>query len=227
MTDLARLVADARGVLFDFDGVLADSEWYHFEAYRLAFERRGHRMDVIEYWRHWSDLGEGAPGEIRRHGLAGIEPGEIMAEKRTVFDRWAAQGRITLRPGAAELLTDFAASGIPAAIASNTAAATIASLFAARTGRDEVPVPVIGAPVGLRKKPFPDIFLEAARTLGVPPGGCLVVEDARKGVEAARAAGMEVVLLRSGENRNFEYPEAAVEIGSLEELRRALAASGR
>lgn len=227
MTELDRLLAGANALLFDFDGVLADSEWFHFEAYRVAFERRGHAMDVLEYWRYWSDLGEGAPGEIRRHGLSSIDPDEIVAEKRVVFDRWAAEGRITLRPGAAELLADVSESSLPAAIASNTAASTIGSLFAARTGTSEVPVPVIGAPKGLRKKPFPDIFLEGARVLGVPPEGCVVVEDARKGVEAARAAGMEVVLLRNGENRTFDYPEARVEIGSLEELRRALARSRR
>lgn len=228
MNPLASAIASREALLFDFDGVLVDSEPLHYASYRLVFERHGHRLDREEYWRHWTDLGEGADGEIRRHSLGGLDPNAIMSEKREIYESWVRSGRIPFRPGALDLLGALAASGFLAAIASNTAAETIRENFAA-LDVGEPAIPVVGGRPGLKKKPHPDLFLEAARVLCVEPGACLVLEDARKGVEAAVRAGMPVVVFRNPQNRAFDYPEAVAEFDSLEELARALPAgsSGR
>jgi sugar-phosphatase len=68
-----------------------------------------------------------------------------------------------------------------------------------RAGGAPVP-PVIGGE-GLRPKPAPDIFLAAARHLGLPPAATLVVEDTEKGIRAARAGGFPVLLVRNRYNR--------------------------
>lgn len=226
MSSLDTLLGRVRALLFDFDGVLVDSERFHYESYRIVFERHGHALDRDEYWRHWTDLGEGATGEIRRHSLNGLDPIEVVEEKKPIYEGWVREGRIPFRPGALELLDRVAGSGLSAAIASNTAAETIRANFTA-FAIGEPAIPIVGGTPGLRKKPHPDLFLEAARVLAIEPRECLVIEDARKGVEAASRAGMSCVVFRNPENRSFLYPEAVAEIESLEELASAIEATGR
>ena len=56
-------------MIFDFDGVLADSEKWHFATYSEVFARHGHTIDETEYYKYWTSLGMGARGEIERFGL--------------------------------------------------------------------------------------------------------------------------------------------------------------
>jgi HAD superfamily hydrolase (TIGR01549 family) len=76
---------------------------------------------------------------------------------------------------------------------------------------------VSGWEVG-RGKPAPDVFLEAARRLGLPPGECLVVEDSRNGLLAAKAAGMRCVVVPCEATRAHDFGEADHRLASLPEL---------
>ena len=82
----------------------------------------------------------------------------------------------------------------PVAVASSAHAAVIAAALDA-TGLTDVFEVVVSSDEVAHGKPAPDVYLEAARRLGVDPGACLVVEDSKNGVAAARAAGMTVVLV--------------------------------
>jgi beta-phosphoglucomutase-like phosphatase (HAD superfamily) len=64
-----QLFEKAKAIIFDFDGVLADSEKYHFITYSEVFARYGHTIDETEYYKYWTSLGLGARGEIERHNL--------------------------------------------------------------------------------------------------------------------------------------------------------------
>jgi HAD superfamily hydrolase (TIGR01509 family) len=85
----------------------------------------------------------------------------------------------------------------PVAVASSAHRAVIDVALGA-TGLDEVLQVIVSADEMAHGKPAPDVYLEAARRLGVSPGACLVVEDSLNGVLAARAAGMTVVLVPNG-----------------------------
>ena len=69
-------------VVFDFDGLLADSEPFHYRAYNEVFEQYGHTLDQEEYWVEWTSKGKGIAGEIERHNLnLGVDPLEMRQQK--------------------------------------------------------------------------------------------------------------------------------------------------
>jgi beta-phosphoglucomutase-like phosphatase (HAD superfamily) len=71
-------------VIFDFDGILVDSERHHMAAYNAVFQKYGHTLDETEYFKYWTSLGHGPAGEIERHKL-NIDPAEIRRQKRPTF----------------------------------------------------------------------------------------------------------------------------------------------
>lgn len=202
-------------VLFDFDGVLADSEPFYRRSWNAALEPLGHSVPEKDYWKHWSFLGEGLQGEIRRSGL--IVPDEAVLRKRqkALYTGYCLKGMIPLFPLAGEVLA-LVMGEKRCAIASNTDESLVRTIA---TGALD-PLPTVIGGDGLRSKPAPDIFLKASGILGVEPGKCLVVEDAWKGISAARAAGMRAILVRNRYNMTLEENINDLEIIGLAHLLR-------
>ena len=77
---LHSLINNAKAAILDFDGLLADSEPYHYKAYNEVFEKYGHTLDKDEYWIEWTSKGKGIAGEIERHNLKlSIDPIELLS----------------------------------------------------------------------------------------------------------------------------------------------------
>jgi len=181
-------------VVFDFDGVLADTEPLHLRAFQAAFAPRGWSLDPASYVERY--LGYDDAGLVavfaRDRGLT-LDAAEIDAlldAKRRAFRRLIESGAV-LYPGAADCVARLAARH-RLAIASGALRAEITDIlggagllepFGAVVGADDVP----------RSKPAPDCYLRAADLLGVPPHACVAVEDSRWGLEAARSAGLRTV----------------------------------
>lgn len=206
---LLRLLSSASAVLFDFDGVLADSEEFYYLSYCRGFARYGHRIDREEYRLHWTLRGEGIEGECRRHGLrlSEAQKGDILKVRDRTYARFCRDGSIRLIRPSFEALRLLAAGRIPVVIASNSLPRDIAAIFRAHGVLP--PVPVVARLPGLRPKPHPDIFLYAAGFLSAEPSRCLVVEDALKGLEAASTCGMACVIIRTPDNARVRFPSAA------------------
>jgi beta-phosphoglucomutase-like phosphatase (HAD superfamily) len=191
--DRAALGNGIAAVIFDLDGVLVDTEpWWH--EVRVAF--------AADRGRAWT-----AEDSHACMGRNSREWSQIMRERLRIADSAAAIERaivdalIERYAGAAVPVVDEApaaaariARRVPAAIASSAHrdvigaaldAIGLAGLFDAVVSSDDVAT----------GKPEPDVYLEAARRLGVRPEHCLVIEDSRNGVLAGRAAGMRVVLV--------------------------------
>jgi HAD superfamily hydrolase (TIGR01509 family) len=206
---LKRLLDEAGAVLFDFDGVLVDSEPFYYRSYNMAFEKRGHTIKEEEYWEYWTSKGEGIPGEVRRYGLD-ISQDEIdtmYAERCENFTAFCRQGSIPFYPGMLEVLNSLKEKGMPCAIASSSFEPDILIIFE-KAGYKAPPCTVVGRRKGLRPKPWPDIYVYAAGALGKEPASCLVIEDAHKGLEAAHTASMRCVILKNERNRELDYPGA-------------------
>jgi beta-phosphoglucomutase-like phosphatase (HAD superfamily) len=216
------LVAGRPALLLDFDGLLVDSEPLHYEAFRRAFARFGHVPDKAEYWRHFTHLGEGVEGEIRRHGLRDVPADVVKRDKAGIFSGLCSMDPPTPRPGAVRLLGLLASLGWPHTIASNTDRADIARMLPRELGWPASP-PVVGGD-GRPGKPAPDIYLAAAAAVGRPPGECLAVEDTLKGILAASAAGMPCLVVPGPQTQGFEFPGAAAVIASLDILAEAIEA---
>jgi HAD superfamily hydrolase (TIGR01509 family) len=204
-------------VVFDLDGVLLDSEQVWDEVREQLARERGGRW----HERAQRDMmGMSSPEWSRyMHDVIGLRdpPEEISAEVvRRLAERY--RNGLPLLPGAASAVERLAARW-PLGLASSSnrplidlvlEASGLARLFRATVSSEEV----------TRGKPAPDVFLEAARRLGVPPERCAVVEDSANGIRAGRAAGMLVVAIP-----NPHFPPghdalaaANVVLDSLEEL---------
>ena len=204
-------------VVFDLDGVLIQSEEVWDDVRERFVRERGGRYDA-EIQR--AMMGMSSPEWSRYlHEHAGVpdEPDAINAEVvRRLLS--AYRDRLPLIPGALDAVGRLA-ERFPLGIASSSnrelidavlEAAGLAPLFAATVSSEEV----------AHGKPEPDVYLEAARRLGVAPERCAAVEDSHGGIRSAKNAGMRVVAIP-----NPSYPPddealalADVTIGSLDEL---------
>lgn len=188
----------AGGLLFDFDGVMADSERVYMASWNEALAPWGVSIPEEEYFRYWTSLGEGLPGHIARHGDQGIDEARAAALQRRTYESLCGSGAVGLMPGAASVLEALSSSSFAGrfAIASNTDTRLVAGILT----RAGAPVPPVIGGEALPRKPMPDIFLAAARKIGSRPGSTLVFEDAWKGLEAARRGGFRHVLVRAPHN---------------------------
>ncbi|GAB4580872.1 MAG: hypothetical protein Fur0022_36160 [Anaerolineales bacterium] len=181
-----------RAILFDLDGVITDTAEFHYLAWKRLADEEGLPFTRAD--------NEALRGVSRRESLNLLLKGtpipeekaeELMARKNGYYrDMLANLSPADLLPGVADLLAEARAAGIKTALASasRNAPEVIALLGIA----DQLNVVAHGGHVS-RQKPAPDLFLYAARELGVPPGECLVIEDAEAGIAAAHAAGMVAV----------------------------------
>lgn len=219
-----KLLRHARGIIFDFDGFLADSEKYHLASYTEVFARYGHTIDETEYYKYWTSLGHGAKGEIERHHLD-IDPLRIRDEKIPIFSRYCEDGSIQLFPQTKELLDWFVKAGTKLAIASGSSTRDIRAVLKNGGVVDRFEA-ILGSDIVTKIKPAPDIFVKAAEALGLAVGECVVFEDAEKGMHAAIAAGIPVVIVRTPETKGFDFTAADVVLDShielLECVRRSL-----
>ncbi|WP_448630557.1 HAD family hydrolase [Cellulomonas soli] len=195
MTEHAAPVPGAvTAVLWDMDGVLADTETVLFEAEQIAFAAYG--VDLTpEFKRRF--IGRGGHEVIAAMVEAlGIDA-DVEDLARRKLDAYA--GRLAFLEGfpqTAAMVRAFHAAEVPQAVASGSPAAAIRAALHL-IGLDRLLTTVVSADEVAAGKPAPDVFLEAARRLGVEPAQCLVVEDAVPGVLAARAAGMHCVAIPS------------------------------
>jgi HAD superfamily hydrolase (TIGR01509 family) len=187
-------------VVFDLDGIIVDSEHVWDDVRQELAEERGGR---------WHDrasrdmMGMSSPEWSRyMHDVIGLaeSPEEINAE---VVRRMEAgyRERLPLIPGAVEAVERLAARW-PLGLASSSnrelidlalESSGLGRLFAATVSSEEV----------AHGKPAPDVYLEAARRLGVPPGRCAAIEDSENGILSAKAAGMGVLAIP-----NPQFPPA-------------------
>jgi HAD superfamily hydrolase (TIGR01509 family) len=204
-------------VIFDLDGVLVDSEHVWDEVREELAHERGGRwheraqadmmgMSSVEWSRYMHDV----------IGLAEPPEGIDAEVVRRMQARYAehlplVEGAVeAVRRLAGELRLGLASSSNRPLIDAVLASASIAELFEATVSSEEVE----------RGKPAPDVYLEAARRLGVEPERCAAIEDSANGIRSAHAARMRVVAIP---NRDYPPPAEAlalaeVVLGSLADL---------
>ena len=180
-----------RAVIFDLDGTLIDSEPNYYLADQALLARYGVPFSAEDKRRY---IGSGnfdmMHDFIQRFGLRSTP--EALAEEKNALYLELAEGATPVYPKMRRFLELLVADGIPLAVASGSAAAVIRRILQA-VGLTDSFAHVVSAEEVPKGKPAPDVFLEAARRLGVPPQTCVVVEDSRPGVEAAQRAFMRSI----------------------------------
>ena len=205
-------------VTFDLDGVLADSEpwWNQIDAKLLAEHGVSYRG---EYHRNVLGVSYRLAVEFYKnafHISASVE--ELMRRRGEIATDFFAN-RVGLFPSAKATLEQLREMKLHLAVATSSVSAS-ARPFLDRTGiRSLFSVVVTGDEVQ-QGKPHPDIYLRAAKKLGISPEACLVIEDALAGIAAGKAANMRVAAIpdtRFVDPREYEN-EADYVIGSLSEI---------
>lgn len=178
-----------RGVVFDLNGTLIDDIRFHFDAWQALAEELGLPMDEARFQSFNGLKNDDIMPKLLGRDVTAEEAARLGERKEAAY-RAMYRPHLALLPGALALLSRLRAAAVPVAIASSAPpenrAMVIEGLGLAAY------VDVVVAAEHLPGKPAPDVFLEAARQLGVAPADCLAFEDAANGVRAAAAAGMLV-----------------------------------
>jgi HAD superfamily hydrolase (TIGR01509 family) len=189
---MSRAISWPDAVIFDMDGLMLDTE----PLYRRSWQDAAQAMErEISDELYATFIGRGTDDCMRMLG-AHFGPefmlSEFLQRSRAAWRECVTQRGIPHKPGLLELLEFFDAHALPRAVATSTkrenalfCLGELAARFHAIATGDEVQ----------NGKPAPDIFLLAASRLGVAPATCLVLEDSDAGARAARAAGMNVVVV--------------------------------
>lgn len=178
--------------IFDMDGTMIDSMPWHAKAWAEFARRRGLALDVDDLMRRTT--GRNAfecACELMERTVSADESAAITHEKESIY-RALFGAAFAEVAGFREFAALAAARGLKVAVGTAGDRHNIEFVMS-RLGMDPLPLAIVGGDEGLPGKPQPDIFLEAARRIGVAPGRCVVFEDAPFGIEAARRAGMRAV----------------------------------
>ncbi len=208
-------------VIFDFDGVIADTEMLHFEASRIVLAQRGVPLDQARYYAKYLGYSDADMAEAVARDQGRFAPDadlsdfvrEFIHEKGLVFERLIASGAV-LFPGAPACIERLAAV-FPLGIASGAFREEIEHILTG-AGLQHHFQTIVGAADAPRSKPHPAPYLEAARRLGADPSACVAIEDSRWGLDSARTAGMKTIAI------THSYPAgeltADVIVGGLDEV---------
>jgi HAD superfamily hydrolase (TIGR01509 family) len=182
------------GVVFDMDGLLLDTEVLGQRTWLEAARHAGYDLDAALFLR--------IVGRNRKDSAAlmlealgpGFDFDRVYHDSMSRFEDHVTRHGVPLKPGVVALLEELAAAKIPLGVATSTRHARarhhlenagLLRFFPVLVGGDEVAT----------GKPAPDIYLEAARRLGIEPGRSFALEDSHPGVRAAHAAGFKVIMV--------------------------------
>ncbi len=190
------------GVIFDWDGVVVDSEKVHLDSWKMLAEAHGHTIPE----NFMADTFGKRNLEIIPHFLKWTDDMDVVQkmsdEKEEYYRQIVSEQGLPLVTGVEDFLKSLALAGIPCAIGSSTPRANLeqaleklsfGKYFAAFATMEDVS----------RGKPAPDVFLCAAEKIGVPARRCAVFEDSEAGIDAAIAANMKSVAVSTTFSADF------------------------
>ncbi|PAW64375.1 MAG: hypothetical protein B9S38_16445 [Verrucomicrobiia bacterium Tous-C4TDCM] len=204
-------------VLFDFDGILVDTEWAIYEAWHRTFLAHGHPLPLETYTQCiGSDFDTWSP-KVHLEELTGrsFDWHQLDEARQAEIRRDLEQAGPM--PGVVALLEKLTAQGVPLAVVSSSShhwvdgwleKLRLSSYFREVVCRGDAP----------RIKPAPDLWLEAVKRLGFPAGECLAIEDSLNGVKSAKAAGLKVWAVPNRTTACLDFSLADRVVASLEEL---------
>lgn len=199
-----------RAIIFDFDGLIVDTETVIYESWNEVYCAHGESLKLETYKQCvGSDFGQFNPEtELeRRTGKTFDWPTINCRREKLISKRLTAQDA---RPGVRKFIENARTKGLELAVASSSSRAWVAGWlkkldllkhFSALRNRDDVE----------RIKPYPDLFLAAASALKISPGDSLVMEDSENGLRAAKAAGMPCVIVTNPVTAGGQFNGALLE----------------
>lgn len=194
-----------QAVIFDMDGVLVDSEPLHIKAEKKTLTPYGIELSEKEINRY---MGMGVKtmlqSLIKTYKLPLSENRLFRIHEKNLIEQFQ---KVAAMPNATELIAFLIGNHIKLALASSSSHSLINLVLKKLSLQSKFNVVVSGEEV-LNGKPFPDIFLKAAELLTVQPDQCMVIEDSKNGVTAAKKAGMICIGFQSPNSQNQDISQA-------------------
>lgn len=210
-----------RGIIFDFDGVLVDTEWAIFSSWVELYAREGCRLTIQDYaaclgagYSHWDP----AQHLERLTGKSYDWPQENAARQARIE---AELSNKELMDGARELLEWAQSQGIPMAVASSSSRRWVGG-WLERLDAAKYFVQIFCRTDGYEVKPSPALFCAAQQRLALPAHDCLIIEDSENGIRAAKAAGIPCAAIPNRLTALCDLSAADMHFASLSELLAAL-----
>ena len=201
-------------VIFDLDGLLADTESLHRQSYQEILREYGCEPSDEEYLDYWIRTGKGATYWIQEHNVD-VDLSELQQQKHQRYMELVERSAQAMTGASALLKTlsgkkklALASASFRDSVLGVIEVLDMARYFDAVVTRNDVP----------RSKPFPDIFLRAAEHLQVEPSECVVLEDSERGVLAAHRAGMKCIAVPNEYTRQNDFSTAELVMPSLEHV---------
>ncbi|MFY9611735.1 MAG: HAD family phosphatase [Blastocatellia bacterium] len=213
-----------RAIIFDCDGVIADTEPLHFAALQAVLAEEGIDLEKEVYYREYLALDDRGcfikAFSDRGAALTQEKLSELIARKAAAVEP-VMEANLRLFPGAVGLIRR-ASERFVLAVASGALTREV-ELILRTAGVSECFNAIVGAEDVARSKPHPDPFLEALKRINagsaaqIWPSECLVIEDSIHGIQAARAAGMRCLAVTNSYRREM-FAEAERVVATLEDL---------
>jgi len=203
-------------LVFDFDGLILDTELPIYRAWYELFERHGAQPLSIDEWAAEIGTVRGLdlPGLLVERATRPVDLDEAAVWRRAHRDLLLAEQQA--RPGVEEWIAEAEAAGLGVAIASSSEADWVLPLLE-RIGLHTRFACVVNAGGALGAKPAPDTYLEACARLGVEPASALAIEDSPHGIAAAKAAGLRCVAVPHELTETLDLSAADLRLESLAE----------
>lgn len=207
--------APIRAVIFDFDGLIVDTESIGYQTWKEIFDSHGHDLPVERYAQVIGtnfDIGYDPRRDLEERTAKDFD-WELMELQRRARE---TELRTTLRvlPGVLERLAEARTLNLKTAVASSSPLSWIAPWLEQLELRDHFHHVTTVDDTG-KVKPDPSLFIHAAEKLGVHPDEVLIFEDSLNGLRAANAAGMRCIVIPGPMTRHLEFPGAFRQVDSL------------
>eukprot|EP00617_Octactis_speculum_P016433 CAMPEP_0185771502 /NCGR_PEP_ID=MMETSP1174-20130828/64341_1 /TAXON_ID=35687 /ORGANISM="Dictyocha speculum, Strain CCMP1381" /LENGTH=242 /DNA_ID=CAMNT_0028457385 /DNA_START=162 /DNA_END=890 /DNA_ORIENTATION=- len=214
---------DNFAILFDCDGVLADTER---DGHRVAFNTAFKENNLDTEWSvelygellsvgggkermtaHWNKVGwpaEYESDESRRELVKSLH-----LRKTDLFNEMICEGIIPLRPGVLRVVDEAISAGVPLGVCSTSNDKAVTNLVLTLMGPERrSKIQIFAGDVVEKKKPSPDVYLLAKETMGLDAGSTMVIEDSHIGLQAAKGAGMNCLVTKSSYTANEDFSVA-------------------
>jgi HAD superfamily hydrolase (TIGR01509 family) len=206
---------DLQALIFDFDGLIIDSERVEADCIIEIAAGWGHTMSYADFGHLFGSVDADAQWEELLGTMCGRSLAEL--EEQLHVGVSARKDELPLLPGVRDLLDAAHQRGLRVGIGTGNTIANLERRLGHHGVFERFDAIVTRAEVA-RGKPAPDVYLEVARRLQSPPGSSLVLEDSTVGCEAALAAGMRVVACPSVVTAHLTFPDGVRRVGSLLEV---------
>ncbi|MBU0700205.1 HAD-IA family hydrolase [bacterium] len=206
-----------KAVIFDMDGLMVDTETVYFIALQQIAQKRGKDFPMALKRAMIGKQGVISMDIFKEYLVLNETAEDLLVEREDVYGGILNKTELVPLDGLPELLLLIDTMGIPAAIASSSAEQWIRLVINKLGISDRFKAIVSGDNVK-NSKPYPDIYLLAAKRLGVLPQYCLALEDTPTGIEAAKRAGMICVAVPNHYSKGLDFSMADMVINSLEDV---------